>query len=193
MAGRVLCGIILLWIGFLAVLAGAWAQGPVVGEEYEIKAAYLYNFGLYVDWPKEAAGDHGSFVIGVLGKNLPGPYLAKIAATRTIKGKKIVISHFASADDYKPCHILFIPTMADGDREDTAEDRLAAVLKKIRGEPVLLVGESEGFAQKGGMINFYLDNNRVKFEINRDAAREQGLQISAQLLRVGRIVQTPKR
>src|SRR5579859_3224098 len=85
------------------------AQDAVEDREYEIKAAYLYNFGLYVQWPKAAAGgDKDHFIIGVFGDESVEPYLNKIAAAKTIGDRKIRVIRFAAGGDYKPCHILFV-------------------------------------------------------------------------------------
>ena len=166
------------------------AQEQVIDREYEIKAAYLYNFGLYVQWPNSPAqGTDENIAIGVLGKDPFGPHLDRIAEAKTIEGKKIVVYRFKSMDQYRPCHILYVAARTvEGEKEERPEDRLAAVLRKTRGAPVLLVGDTEGFAQKGVMINFYIEENRVKFEMNPDAAKRAGLQISSKLLKLGKIV-----
>src|SRR6516164_1291965 len=101
-------------IAGLAAVCGwpsvARAQEAVEDREYEIKAAYLYNFGLYVQWPKTAAGgDKDHFIIGVFGGESVELYLTRIAAARTLGERKIRVHRFATADEYKPCHILFVP------------------------------------------------------------------------------------
>jgi hypothetical protein len=169
------------------VVPSACAQDvpDVIDREYEIKAAYLYNFGLYVEWPKEwAPGDSKEFVIGILGKDPFGVNLAKIAVDKKVNGKAIVVHVFKSIKDYKPCHMLFIS--GGGEKEESAGARLAAALKKIKDDPVLVVCETAGLAKKGAVINFLIEENTVHFEINTDLAKNANLQISSKLLRLGK-------
>jgi hypothetical protein len=179
--------------GVCAMLCGdSGLRAQDENREYKIKAAFLYNFGLYVQWPKDAKFPDGEkFYIGVLGKDEVGPYLRKIAATKILQDKKIVVQHFEEVKDYKPCHILFVVGETAGE-EESAAHRLKAVLKKIKNAPVLLVSEGKGLAQQGAMINFFIEDNLVKFEINPDAAKAAGLRISSQVLRLGKIVHAPK-
>lgn len=170
------------------------AQTTDADLENKVKAGYLGNFGAYIDWPAKAIeGDAQNFYIGVLGKAAVVPYLEKIAESKAIKNRKIVVRHFVSADEYKPCHILFVASEPATDKNESAEDRLTAALKKTQGGHVLLVGEHEGFAEKGAAINLFLDETRIRFEINPDAAKEAGLVISAKLLKLGKIVAAEKK
>jgi len=182
----------LLALGLCALtMSAAWAQEQpqIIDREFEIKAAYLYNFGLYVKWPKGAVpGNDPKFIIGVLGKDRASASLDKVAETKKVDDKKVVIQRFKSMEDYKPCHILFISGAAAGEKDEKAEERLAAALKQIKGKPVLIVTENEGLALKGAVINFFVDDNRVKFEINPEAAKGQGLEVSSKLLQLGKIV-----
>jgi uncharacterized protein DUF4154 len=169
---------------FLAtVVGGAGAQG-VIDREYEIKAGYLLNFCRYVEWPKHAVpGDEDTFVIGVLG---PSPFdrpLLERLASKKVQDKKVVIRQFASVKDYQPCHILFVSAAPDERAdESTVEVRVKAVLAKTKGSPVLLVSDTDELAEKGMMINFYIEENTVKLAINRNAAARAGLTIAAPLL-----------
>jgi hypothetical protein len=154
------------------------AQEPAVSREYEIKAVYLYHFCRYVEWPKNAvAGDDSMFVIGVLGPNVFGAHLDRLSA-QTVNNKKIVVHRFASAKDYQPCHILFIAP------DDMTEKRLEQVREKAKNAPLLLVGDTAGFARKGAIINFFIEENVVKFEINPDAAKRAQLKVNAQLFQL---------
>ncbi|MBC8117680.1 MAG: YfiR family protein [Candidatus Saccharimonas sp.] len=165
---------------------GVAQQGVVIDREYELKAAYLYQFARYVEWPKNAVpGDDTTFVIGVLGQDPFGIHLDRIAAAKTIQGRKIVVRRFASAKDYQPCHILFVASGSTGaGDEKSAAERLTAALAATAGSHVLLVSDSANFAHKGAVINFHVDpqQNRITLEINRDSERRAGLKISSQLL-----------
>jgi hypothetical protein len=150
--------------------------------EYNVKAAYLYSFGRYVEWPDESLSRaSNAFVIGVLGDDPFGDGLDRIAKAKKTHDRQIVIRRFRSLDDYQPCHILFVP-------KSVAPEQQAAALQKLGATPVLLVGESPGFAAQGGTINFYLDQDTVHFEINVQAAKRQQLSINAQLLRLARLL-----
>jgi uncharacterized protein DUF4154 len=167
----------------------ARAQEAGTDKEYQVKAAYLYNFGLYVEWPKELAGGiQGKFVIGVLGNDAIVGHLKKIAAAKKVRDLTIEVRHFKAADKCEVCHMLFIAATPDGEKKEGPEERLSGALKHVKGKGVLIVGESEGFAEKGGCINFYIDDNKVKFEINQEAAKEERLQVSSRLLRLGKLV-----
>lgn len=172
----------LLGLAFSPVPAAAQ---DVLNREYEIKAAYLWHFGRYVDWPETAEKAEEPFVIGVLGKDPFEPFLSRIAESKTVQGRKIIVRRFESANDYKPCHILFISSSsAVQGKAEKALERLQAALEKTKGSPVLVVSDSPGFARKGAAINFLVDReeNRVKLEINMDAVKRAGLKVSARLL-----------
>jgi hypothetical protein len=110
----------------------------------------------------------------------PPPELAQILRGRSVAGRDIQVLVFAVGEEIVPTDILFIT--AD------AATRLDAIAKQLKGHPVLIVGESDGFARRGGMVNFYIESSRVRFEINRSVAEEAGLRLSSQLLRIARLV-----
>jgi hypothetical protein len=161
----------------------ASAQEGVIDREPEIKAAYLYNFGRYVEWPAEsaAAGTSGAFVIGVVGDTPVLTPLRTIAATKKVGGRPITLIEMKGEADYRPCQLLFVPAGQD-------PEVVKAIVKKSREAPTLVVGEEEGFALKHGHIGFYTEQNNMKFEINGAGAERSGLKISSKLLTLGRIV-----
>jgi hypothetical protein len=176
--------------GFVAI----HAQEEAAEREALIKAGYLYNFAIYTQWPKNAAGgDTEKFYIGILGKGDLSPSLKKLAAAKSVQGKPIVLYHFSSIKDYKPCHLLFIAAEPAGNAKESAQERLAAALKKTKGQPVLVVTESAGLAQKGATVNFYIEDNLVKFEINLDAAKGANVQIHPKVLGLGKIIRSPEK
>jgi hypothetical protein len=153
-----------------------------INREYAIKAAYLYQFGRYVQWPSKAFpnGD-APLVIGVLGENPFGTVLEEIARTKRIDGRQIIVRQFANLQDYSPCHILFLSA-------SLSPEQKAAAIKKARKSGILIVGEEPGFAEQGGMVNFFVDENRVRFEINVAVASQEQLKISSKLLSLAKIV-----
>jgi hypothetical protein len=181
---RALCLTVLLLVMGRSLESPAQQQ-DVIDREPEIKAAYLYNFGRYVEWPATAppAGDVGppDFVIGVVGDTPVIAPLRTIAATKRVAGRAIVIRQFRAERDFRPCQELFVPAGQN-------PDLVAEILRKVRGTATLIVGDEEGFALKQGQIGFYTDENNMKFEINAAAAAKAGLRISSKLLSLGRIV-----
>jgi hypothetical protein len=117
--------------------------------------------------------------------------LIQIAAKKTIHDRRIVVRHFDSEKDYQQCHLLYIPDQPSKAEGGSADKRLNDIMEKVKGKPVLLVGESDGLAVKGAMLNFYLDGGKVKFEVNLDAAKAAGLQMHSQLLQLGKPVAPP--
>ena len=147
-----------------------------VAKEYRVKAAFLYNFVKFVDWPPRAAG---STVICVAGRNPFGNVLADTVRGETIGGRPLDARVILEPED--GCHVIFIPENANA----------GAYLRAARGLPVLTVGEAPGFIEQGGLIRFYLDNGTVRFEIHRQAADRAGLRISSRLLQLARVVSGP--
>jgi hypothetical protein len=174
------CALATAVIAALAVSGLASAAEPAP-TEYEIKAAFIYNFAKYVEWPEETTVDSGDvFVIGVLGDDPFGPLLDKIAENRTIGDKPIVIRRFDRIEDYTPCHILFVAA--------SEQDHLPAIIEALGDSPVLLIGDTRGFARTGVAVNFVIEHSKVRFQINPEAAARAGLRISSKLLRLATIV-----
>ncbi len=148
-------------------------------REYNVKAVTLYAIGRYVDWPESAFPDEQSpFVIGIFGVNPFGNALDRIAQKKTIHGRAIVVHEFASLKDYEPCQILFVT-------RSTPPSDEARLLESLEGRPILFVGESSGFANRGGTINFFVDGNNVRFELNADQALQSQLVLNAKMHNLG--------
>jgi hypothetical protein len=160
-----------------ALLPPAGAAGPT---EYEVKAAFLYNFARFVEWPRDAPGGDGAFLVTVLGRDPFGSVLDDTLRGKTIDGKRVVVRRALGFEDVGRSHILFI--------SDSEKDRLPEILKRIDAAPVLTVGEMSQFAERGGVIRFKLDQERIRLEINVAAAERSKLRISSQLLKLARIV-----
>ncbi len=151
-------------------------------SEYNVKAVYLYSFGRYVSWPEDAfASKESAFTIGLLGDNPFGAALQKIARTKSIQGRAIEIRQFALGDDCAGCHVLFVPSTVPPETQQE-------VLRQLRDQPLLLVGEELGFALRGGIVCFTIQNNTVRFRINVEAAQSHRLSIDGKLLSLAEIV-----
>ena len=167
----------LLAVGIASVLLGpsclhAQRSSP---SEYEVKAAYLYDFGKFVAWPaKVAASD--DFAICVLGQDPFGPTFDATIAGETINGKKVVVNRIAKPQEAVSCRILFISA--------SEESQLKEILAVLDKTSVLTVSDISQFTRHGGMIQFVIDANRVRFEVNVTTAERAGLTLSSQLLKV---------
>jgi hypothetical protein len=157
----------------LAVLPAAMAA-QAVSEENRVKAAYLYNFLKYVEWPPGATA--GPLVICVAGRNPFGTTLADLVRGETINGRRIEARIILEPET--GCHLLFVPEGA----------AMRAYLRGASDLPVLTVGESPAFVEEGGIAYFYLDRGNVRFAINPAAAQRARLHISARLLQLARLV-----
>lgn len=168
----------------LAALLGAGqglaAQG-VRASEYQVKAVFLFNFAQFVDWPAEAfpAGDT-PLVICVLGNDPFGEALDQTVRDERLGSRPFQVQRYQSVDEIKICHILFI-NRSEGARPEV-------ILAGLKQRPILTVSDADGFAQRGGMIRFVTDRNRIRLQLNLTATEAAHLTISSKLLRVAEIV-----
>jgi hypothetical protein len=144
-------------------------------SEYQLKAAFLFNFAKFVEWPAGAFSEAKSpMIIGVLGDNPFGAELERTIRDKTVNGRPLQIKEYRSLSEARACHILFV--------SNSEKKRLAEVFEGLRGTSVLTVGETEDFIESGGMISFVRESNKIRFQINDRAARTAGLKISSKLL-----------
>jgi len=167
-------------LGVILAVGQGWAQ-DVPTKEYEIKAAFLFNFVQFVKWPPAAfASPDAPLCIGILG---PDPFAGALDDTirgEAVNGHKLVLQRSNNIDDLRGCQMIFVARSEAND--------VGPILTAVNSGPILTVSEIDHFAQDGGDIGFYLSNGKVRFEINPEAARRVGLKISSQLLALGRIV-----
>lgn len=145
--------------------------------EYEVKAAYLFNFGNFVVWPpksKDSMGD--AFTICVLGQDPFGPTLDATVTGETIGGRKVVARRISRPQEALNCRIVFVSSSEQG--------QLKEVVSSLDKLSVLTVSDIPEFARRGGMVQFVLEQNRVRFEINLASAEYAGLTLSSQLLKI---------
>ena len=164
-------------------LAGAWAvadSSPGAGD-YQVKAAFLHNFTKFTNWPRSAfSSATAPLVIGILGQDPFGQTMDDVLRGETVGERSLVVKRLRADDDLRSCHVLFISR--------SEKEHLPEVLRQLKRRPVLSVSEINGFAEQGGMVNLLLANKTVKMEINQAAAEQAGLQISAKLLKLARLV-----
>jgi hypothetical protein len=149
--------------------------------EYDVKAAFLYNFAKFVEWPPNAfATPEEPFAICVAGKDPFGTSLDRTLVGRSAHGRAIMVRKDVASDQVAGCHLLFIA--------GSEATNVAQIVHSLSGASVLTVGESPGFLDAGGVIGLLLDEGKVRFEINEAVAQRAGLRLSSQILKLARSV-----
>ena len=162
----------LIWLLLIGNPSLAQESQPT---EYQIKAAFLFNFAKFVQWPPQAfAGPSSPIVIGILGEDPFNNDLDRVIKNKLVDDHPLMIKEYHSPAEATNCHILFICT--------SEKARLAQILKGLKGTTVLTVGEMDNFTASGGMINFVQKGTKLRFLINNGAATGAGLKISSKLL-----------
>jgi hypothetical protein len=153
--------------------------------EYLIKAGFIYNFAKLVEWPTASFAQPDSpIVIGILGEDPFGATLDRIVADKKINGRGFAVKRVKWSRDFRDlrdCNILFVSS--------SEKEHIESVIDAMKGLPILTIGDAPGFAKRGGIINFLLEDNKVRFEVNVEAAKHADLTISSRLLTLARIVQ----
>jgi YfiR/HmsC-like len=160
--------------------AGAVAVGPQ-SPEYLIKAAYLYRFAMFTEWPADSfATPDSPIVLGIVNSDPFGSAIDQTVQGKRISKRRIVVERLNWNQDPRHCHILFVssPDMT----------RINELRSRVDGLSILVVGDNVDAGRRGGTINFTVMDNKVGFEINVDAAKRARLEISARLLNLARIV-----
>jgi hypothetical protein len=171
---------LLIVVGFLLLSILPARAGEREASEYEVKAAFLYNFAKFTEWPAELfAGDQAPLTICVLGDDPFGKAFNPIRS-KTVKNRPVAVREIADADAVGGCHVLFI----SASEQLHVDDLLTAIGKRS----ILTVSDMKRFVQSGGMISFVMVDDKVRFEINNGAANRAGLKISSQILKLARTV-----
>jgi hypothetical protein len=169
----------------IAVLTAALpcrADAPT--REYQVKAAFIYNFTAFVQWPDSAfASKDSPFVVATIGTDPFDGALEQAMRGKSVAGRSVVVQHFASIDSMSPCELLFVPASQDSSLND--------LFAKLNGLPVLTVGESDSFSPAGGAIRFFVEEKKMRFEIDPDSTNGAGLKVSAKLMKLARIYKKP--
>lgn len=194
-----------VYILVLLIVLAALFAAPVTAadskqnRERQIKAAFLYNFINFVEWPKEKMPDNNEpIIIGIIGNKDFVKAFDPIKG-KQIRGKDIVIKYFKDLnelkksegkddskrnqiiDSYKKCHILFFSAL-------TNKENITAIVEELKGTPVLVVGENPGFLESGGNIRFLTEEKKIRFEINLASAKHNNVEIRSKLLKLARRV-----
>ena len=170
---RLLCGMMLLL---------ALAPAHAAPSEYELKAAFIYQIARFVEWPtpNTTVNAGASLRLCVLGSSPFGPALDTIRG-KPVNERKMEVSLLDMSADTGECDMLFVTAQA--------EKNIERIIALSRGRSMLVIGDTQGFAQRGVVVNFFLEDGKIRFEINQAASRRAGVRISSQLLKLARIVQ----
>ena len=163
---------------FVWTVAAAQSDQP---SEYEVKAAFLFNFTKFVEWPENAfTNPRAPIVIGVIGDDPFGESLVHIVEGQQAQGRSIEVVKYRHGDELRRCHVLFISA--------SERQRTEQILASLHQASVLTVSDMDGFAEAGGAIQFVIQENRVRFVVNLDVATQNKLRVSAKLLALARVI-----
>jgi hypothetical protein len=182
---RLSIAILVAGLGPGTVWASATEAEPAkpVAQEYQVKAVFLFRFIQFVEWPKGIPQTPDTSVcIGVLGDDPFGSALDEVVKNEIVHSRKLAVRRSSQPDDLKACALVFVSR--------SEQSRMSSVISSLGSAPVVSVSEAPGFARLGGIINFFLEGKKVRFEINPSAAKKHGLRISSELLKLGRIVES---
>jgi len=168
----------------LALGANAQSSDSAASSEYLIKAGFIYNFAQLVQWPSVVFSQADSpIVIGILGTDPFGTTIDRVVENKKLDGRNLVVKRLKwgkDLKDLKDCNILFVSS--------SEKEHIPDLVNMVKWLPILTIGETPGFATRGGIINLTLQDNKVRFEVNIEAAKQANLNISSRLLALARIV-----
>jgi hypothetical protein len=154
-------------------------------KEYQVKAVFLFNFAQFVEWPAAAfAGNDAPLVIGVLGEDPFGAYLDETVRAERVANRPMQVQRYRRVDEITTCHVLFI--------SQSEESRLEQALASLKDRTMLIVGDSDDFIQRGGMIQLATSQGRIRLRVNVNAAKAANLTLSSKLLRSAEVVSGSK-
>jgi hypothetical protein len=173
-----LVALILAGTFLLAYLPVCGGQSPT---EFQVKAAYLFNFLKFVEWPDDPGADpHGKWVVGFVGETPIGGELTRLVEGKNVLGRDLQVKNFQTTDNLRACHILFI--------SESEKKRLPAILTVLRGSSVLTVADMDNFIGSGGMVQFVVEDARVRVAIDVGATTRARLKVSSKLLLIAHVV-----
>lgn len=180
---RIIHGCKIIFLIVIAIFFGApqhlFAEDGA-SQEYKVKAAFLYNFTLFVEWPTEAfTGNDSPLTVCILGKSPFGNALGGLSG-KSAKTRKLAVRQINGVQETQGCQVLFVSA--------SEKMQLHNILAAVRNQNVLTVSDLDRFAEAGGIINFVTLEDKVRFEVNLKAARQARLKVSSQLLKLARDV-----
>jgi hypothetical protein len=183
LAGRLrrpCAGFLVICLGICGPAANA-ANAQTASAEYQLKAAFLFNFAKFIEWPPAAfSGPQANFTICILGADPFGHSMDELLQGKTIEDRRVSIERSRQLAEVRHCQMVFVSS--------SEKSRVREILDGLKGTSVLAVGETEGFAAAGGSIQFAIEDNHVRFVINTDAAGRAGLKVSSNLLSLAHVI-----
>lgn len=181
---RIICNhskiVFFILVALLSAAPGSLFAEDSAPQEYKVKAAFLYNFTLFVEWPTEAfSGNDSPLTVCIFGKSPFGDALGSLKG-KTVKTRKLALRQIDSVQEMRGCQVLFVSA--------SEKMQLPNILAAVKNQNVLTVSEMDSFAAAGGIINFITLEDKIRFEVNLKAARQARLKISSQLLKLARDV-----
>ncbi len=167
-------------LAFIVVCGVTSALEAQSVEEHEAKAVFVLRLINFVQWPAANNSRNANLVIGIIGTDATSDALQRLASGKSIDGREIVVRRLNPESDFSACQVVFIGA--------SERNHTSSLLERIRGGSVLTVGESDGFGQRGGIVNLVLDEGRIHLEVNARAAERAHLQISSRLMSLATIV-----
>jgi uncharacterized protein DUF4154 len=166
--------------------ACSFSAQPASTREYQIKAAFIFNFTQFVEWPPQCfPAEKSPAIIGILGTDPFGKYLEETVSGESINNHPLLIKHFNTVDEITNCHVLFIGM--------TDKNKIKPIIEKLKGKNVLTISEANGFPKLGGMIRIYTKSDKINIQINLEATKGEDLVVSSKLLKIAEIVKTDKK
>jgi hypothetical protein len=173
------CWIVVLCFSLLG--ARLSAHGQVRSEEYRLKLAFLYNFAKFVDWPADAfPSPQAPLKLCIVGRDPFDSELKQQLSERSVNGHPYVIQSLRVGDELTGCHLIFVPAGSDAS--------FPSILRRVGNSSAITVGETMGFAHRGGTVNFVLEGTKLRFEVNLDASQRSRSRISSRLLVLAKLV-----
>lgn len=164
----------------LTIMLTMMSVQKIPSKEYQVKAVFLFNFAQFVEWPEKAFIQKDTpLIIGVLGEDPFGSFLEEIIYNEKVEEHPLTIQYFNDINTVGDCHILFV-----------SADKISQMQSKadvLKAKNVLTVGDTDDFISKGGAIQFFLDEGRIRLQINTSVAKASELKISSKLLRLAKI------
>ena len=170
----------------LAALLSLAAAAPIRGQanpsiEYQVKAAFVFNFAKFVEWPLDTFKSENAPIVFCVFRHDPfGSALDEIIRGKAINNRAVLARRITELSDLRACQLVFVSSVE--------YEHLSEVLKSLKGTSALVVGESEGFAERGGGIQFFPEDKKLRFAVNVDAIQRARLTVSSKLLALARIV-----
>jgi hypothetical protein len=178
---RSLVAVILAMLVSFQIVTAPNVRSQDALSEYQVKAAYLFNFLKFVEWPEDAFTDSlAPIVIGIVGDDPFGSALPQVVIGKTVQGRDLVIRKYHAGENLRGASILFVSA--------SEKKRLPQILASLHGSSTLTVADMDGFLDEGGMIQFLSENDRVRFSVNVDATSRARLKVSSKLLSLARVV-----